>query len=119
MIKTAISLLVLVTLYFLYLAYYKTKVAKDLDKIIARGAMILDVRTIREFNKDHLKNAINIPVGNLKKDTNLLDKNKAIVTYCSHGIRSYNAVNILKNKGFEKVYNGGSMKNLIQFLNKK
>ena len=97
--KTALALVVLNILYLLYLAYYKTKVAKNLENIIANGATLLDLRTITEFNKGHLKNAINIPVGNLKNDTTLTDKSKTVVTYCSHGIRSYNAVTILKNKG--------------------
>ena len=98
MIKTALALVVLIMLYLLYLAYYKTKVAKNLENIIVNGATLLDVRTITEFNKGHLKNAINIPVENLKDDAILSDKNKTIITYSSHGIRSYNAVTILKKK---------------------
>ena len=116
MVKSAIALITLIILYLLYIAYYKTKVAKNLENIIANGTTLLDVRTITEFNKGHLKNAINIPVRNLKDDATLTDKNEVIITYCSHVIRSYNAVTILKNKGYEKVFNGGALKHLKQFI---
>ena len=116
MITTAIMLLVLVIAYVLYLEYYKTKVADDLDIILANGATILDVRTKTEYKKGHIKEAINIPIGSLNTVDIPIEKNQPIITYCSHGIRSYKAVEILKNKGYSTIYNGGAMKHLKKFI---
>ena len=116
MLETAIVLAILIILYMLYLAYYRRKVTKNIRNIIANGATLIDVRTMTEFKRGHLKNTINIPISNLKNDTILVEKNDTIITYCSHGIRSYNAVTILNKKGYEKVYNGGAMKRLKKFM---
>ncbi|MCJ7936127.1 MAG: rhodanese-like domain-containing protein [Chryseobacterium sp.] len=41
-----------------------------------------------------------------------LDPEKIYITVCSHGLRSVKAENILKEKGFRSVYNGGAWSDL-------
>lgn len=67
---------------------------------------ILDVRTIEEYNLSHIDGAINIPLDELRKDLENLDKSKEIVVHCHSGLRSYLACRILKQKGY-------NVKNLI------
>ncbi len=79
----------------------------------------VDVRTEQEFNIAHLQNAINIPLHDIAENT---DKIKgfnapAIVLYCLSGNRSGQALNYLKQQGFENVYNGGSMEDINYLLN--
>ena len=113
---TGAIIVMLIVSYLSYLAYYKSKVAKNLDLIVRQEVILLDVRTKREYTSNHLKDAINIPLGKLKTHLNTLDKTATIITYCSHGIRSVQALNILKNHGFTDVYNGGSRTHLKPYI---
>ncbi len=84
------------------------KITPDAVKIkIESGTSftLLDVRPSYEFNSAHIKNAINIPLIELSTRYNELDTNKEIVAYCQNGKVSAVAAQLLKNLGFEKVYN--------------
>ena len=80
---------------------------KQLEKMVEKGAILLDVRSIQEFKEGHLKNAISMPVYDINKKHNeiLTDKNQTIIVYCSTGHRSAKAQKLLKKLGYEKVYN--------------
>jgi rhodanese-related sulfurtransferase/DNA-directed RNA polymerase subunit RPC12/RpoP len=79
----------------------------------ADSVLLLDVRTAEEFNGTakekfgRLKNALNIPVQELKDRLKELEpyKNKNIVVYCSHAHRSAAAAYQLTQNGFTKVTN--------------
>ncbi len=79
----------------------------DYKEVIKNGAIIVDVRTKGEFKSGHIDGSLNIPLPELNKKLNKLDKSKAIITCCASGVRSGSAKNILKSSGFE-AYNGGS-----------
>jgi len=91
-----------------------------------KKVVFLDVRTPAEFNgtaQDKfgaIKNAINIPIQELEKRINELEKykDKEIVVYCSHSHRSPRASYMLTQKGFKHVTNmqGGMSvwKNLVK-----
>ena len=67
--------------------------------------VILDVRTVGEYNSGYIEGAILIPVSELEGRIDELDRNKTIIVYCRSGGRSVTACNILVNHGFENVYN--------------
>ena len=67
----------------------------QLEKMVKEGAILLDVRSIQEYEEEHLENAICLPVYEIKR----------IVVYCSTGHRSERAQKILKKLGYEKVFN--------------
>lgn len=77
-----------------------------LKEKLVNGAVLLDVRTIEEFNSEHVKGSINIPVSDLTHKMKILNKDKTIIAVCESGARSANAVRFLKKYGFE-AYNGG------------
>ena len=89
----------------------------DLGELITRGALILDVRTQREFQDGHVENSTNIPLDELPGKISKLDGSKPVITCCATGMRSLSAKNILKNNGFSEVYNGGSWRSLQKFVN--
>ena len=76
-------------------------------------AVLLDVRTKEEFegrsnpNYGTLKNAINIPIGEIESRIKELDsyKNQEIVVFCSHSHRSPRVSYLLSQKGFKKISN--------------
>jgi rhodanese-related sulfurtransferase len=67
---------------------------------------IVDVRTPKEFDVSHLKDAQNICVttNDFKEKVAKLDKEKPVYVYCKKGGRSGRAAKILKEMGFTKVY---------------
>ena len=79
----------------------------QLEKMIQQGAILVDVRSMQEFEEGHLENAISLPVYEIKRkcEETLKDKNQIIVVYCSSGYRSARAQKILKKLGYTKVYN--------------
>lgn len=84
-------------------------------KRISAGAIVLDVRTIREFNSGHIEGALNIPHTELEERLHELgsDRSRTIVAYCAVGGRSETAKRLLLAKGFERVYNAGGYSDLV------
>lgn len=71
----------------------------DTDK----ESVILDVREQAELDVFAIDGAINIPLGQLRKRINELDKNKKYIVLCAIGVRAYNAYRILAQNGFENI----------------
>ena len=83
----------------------------DFKTLLANGAILLDVRTKEEYKQDAAVNSINIPLDSLNSSLSKLNKTKPIISICASGMRSRNAVTILRKNGFQEVYNGGSWYN--------
>ena len=66
-------------------------------------AILLDIREDAERLVFTLPNALNIPLGQLRKRLGEIDKNKEIITFCTIGVRSYNAARTLMENGFKNV----------------
>lgn len=84
---------------------------KDLENIIANGALIIDVRTKEEYKEGHIDGSLNLPLNDIKKATSWLVKDIPTILICASGTRSEQAKKILESNGFAKVYNGGSWDN--------
>jgi len=69
--------------------------------------LILDVRTIEEYNEGHIEGSKLIPVSELGSRLNELPQDKPIIVYCKSGNRSNTAANILIENGFKKIYDMG------------
>lgn len=86
--------------------------------LIARGAVIVDVRTADEYAGDHLADAVNLPVQDLDQrmaDVERLvagDKTRPIVVYCASGGRAAKAKQVLEAAGYSQVTNGGGLDDL-------
>lgn len=80
---------------------------KDLNVILSKGAILVDVRSPQEYNEGHMEGAILLPEYDLKKKVNMLlpNKNTNIIVYCSTGTRSKKAQQELKEMGYKKVFN--------------
>ncbi len=64
--------------------------------------MLLDVRTDPERKRGHIKGSVHIPLNQLRKREQELERyrNKEIVCYCRSGNRSLNAAVFLQKHGF-------------------
>ena len=65
--------------------------------------IILDARTLGEFVRGHIPNAV------LMSEVELLDKEQIILVYCQSGNRSRTAAQSLVNMGFLNVYDFGGI----------
>jgi len=81
--------------------------AADLNtgNVLLDKLQILDVRSNDEFSRGHLKNAVNIPIGDLRGRINELRKDLPTLVYCWVGYRGYLGYRILVQHGFEDVVN--------------
>lgn len=109
---------VILLIYISYWTYRFVTLDEELDKKIENGAIILDVRTEKEFKTGHINSSLNISLGTIRERYIELDTNKTYITCCSHGLRSVKAETILKEKGFKSVYNGGAWTDLQETINK-
>lgn len=81
---------------------------EDADKLPRDGSVtILDVRSAGEFRRGHLEGAINIPVDYLRDNLISLSQTKPVYLYCQSGFRSYLALRILAQKGFQAAHLAG------------
>ncbi|MFZ5944637.1 MAG: rhodanese-like domain-containing protein [Bacillota bacterium] len=76
-----------------------------------KNIILLDVRTLEEYNEKHIPQSILIPVDVLKEQAEELleDKEAPIFVYCRSGNRSAKAAEILVELGYKKVYNLGGI----------
>ena len=83
---------------------------------VAKGNIWLDVRHVTEYNHSHLKNAINIPLHELRLRMKELNKDKEYICYCGTGRRSSAAAFLLVQNGFKVVVLIGGVQKIPQFL---
>jgi rhodanese-related sulfurtransferase len=86
----------------------------DLKRLLAEGALVIDVRSEMEFSNGHLEASVNIPLDQLQYHLHAMNKKKAIITCCASGMRSEMAKNVLVANGFSEVYNAGSWSALMK-----
>jgi rhodanese-related sulfurtransferase len=72
---------------------------------LQEDSLLLDVRTTDEFEAGHIKSAINIPVDEIRQGMHELPRDRKIYIYCQAGLRGYLAHRILRQNGFNDVYN--------------
>ena len=70
-------------------------------------ALIVDIRTAKDFEAGHILNARNMPLDTLAKDVPaaLNDPSQQVVVYCKTGQRSAQGCRTLKKAGVGSIYN--------------
>lgn len=80
----------------------------EVDTLINKSEVFLDVRESLEVEMGSIKSSINIPLGDLRKRLTELPKDREIYVYCQVGLRGYIACRILSQHGFKcKNLDGG------------
>lgn len=77
---------------------------------LSKGALLMDVRTVEEFNAKQLTNAVNIPLDELteKLPRRVPDKSQVLLVHCRTGRRSEIAERELRGLGCTNAFNIGS-----------
>lgn len=100
----------------LYKADIDSKTAYDMQQ---KGALLIDVRTKKEFNESRAKDSINIPVFYAKNGQRVFNKEflsqvynqanknikREVILICRSGSRTKLASNLLAYNGFTNIYN--------------
>ncbi len=114
-----IKVVVMLFIVFSFAQGAEAQVAKNIDAaafaeiVKDKDVQLVDVRTTREVAAGKIEGAVNIDYygKNFKAEIAKLDKGKTIAIYCRSGGRSGRAMSILKDLGFNNIYNlsGGMM----------
>jgi len=83
----------------------ETITADDLKKLQSEGVTVIDIRTLREYNKGHIPQVVHVDYYSsdfVKAITSF--KNQPIILYCAVGGRSGVASKLLVGEGFKKIY---------------
>lgn len=79
-------------------------------ELVARGAVLLDVRTPEEFRDEHVPGAVNVPLQELTARLGEVGpRDRTVVVYCRSGRRSAEAARLLEHAGFRHVHDMGAM----------
>ena len=85
-----------------------TEANPELENFLAKGAVIIDVRTPLEYKTGHVAGSINIPLQTIGNQVQRIKKmNKPVITCCASGNRSGIALQELEAAGIKSI-NGGS-----------
>lgn len=74
---------------------------REIDSLDRSKVQIIDTRTPAEFELGTINGAVNIPVDDIRKRLNEIDKNKPVVVFCAVGLRGYIAAHILMANGYD------------------
>ncbi|MCF6158484.1 MAG: rhodanese-like domain-containing protein [wastewater metagenome] len=99
----------------LYASETPAKAEKEIKNISPKQAkelidkeddiFVLDVRTRKEYNTAHIKDAHLIPIQELGQKIESVPKDKKVIVHCASGRRSAKAYEMLKDKGLKELYN--------------
>lgn len=84
----------------------------DLVKIqsdLAKGGLLIDVRSPEEYAEGHVKGARLIPHTQFSSADIPAEKDDSIYLYCKMGPRAEFAASVLKERGYTKVTNLGGL----------
>lgn len=85
--------------------YIKQVKVSDVRSLVEQKAFIIDAREEVEFERGHLKTAVNIPLSEFRQRLEEIPKDQPVYIHCRSAQRSYNMVMALQNLGYEQVYN--------------
>jgi phage shock protein E len=82
----------------------------DAIQYLKAGAMIIDVRSLNEYNAGHIMQAENMPLDRVDVliQSAVRDKSRILLLHCATGIRSNLAKKKLAALGYKNVFNLGS-----------
>jgi len=95
--------------------FSKTKFG-DVKSYLNKGAIVLDVRSEKEYEQGHVEGSKHIVLNFLPDYLDELKAlNKPIITCCRSGARSGSAESFLRDQGLD-VINGGPWQNVDQYI---
>ena len=69
--------------------------------LVARGALVVDVRRDFEWRRVHIPGAVHLPLEVLPQRCIELPDDRLLIAFCTGGLRSAGAANLLVENGFD------------------
>ena len=89
----------------------------NIREVIRKGAVIVDVRTVHEYDQGRIKGSINIPTDRLAASVERIRQLKKPVVFCGrYGAESSAAVRFIKKNGINEVHDGGNWEKLLTVI---
>ena len=103
-------IVLVLALAYLYMKRSGLISSKEAVEYLRSGAMLIDVRSVNEFESGHILQAYNMPLDrvDILVPNAVRDKNKVLLLHCSTGVRSGMAKKKLEEMGYKNVFNLGS-----------
>lgn len=76
---------------------------------LAKGGLLIDVRSLEEYVEGHVKDALLIPHTQFFTADIPAEKDASIYLYCKMGPRAEFAAGVLRERGYTKVINLGGL----------
>lgn len=76
---------------------------------LAKGGLLIDVRSLEEYVEGHVKDALLIPHTRFFTADIPAEKDASIYLYCKMGPRAEFAAGVLRERGYTKVINLGGL----------
>lgn len=83
--------------------------AAEAVRLVEDGALVVDVRRQFEWNRVHIPDAVHAPLEVLLDRCLDFPDDRLLVTFCTGGIRSAGAANLLVENGFDAVNMSGGL----------
>ena len=88
----------------------------EIKDYLERGAIVLDVRTLEEWNEGHVEGSKHIVLTVIPSELEQIKSwGKPVIAVCRSGARSGQAAQFLSNNGIDTI-NGGPWQNVEQFV---
>ncbi|MBN1129953.1 MAG: rhodanese-like domain-containing protein [Chitinispirillaceae bacterium] len=110
-------LLVFFTIVLLLSIVRARQARKEIEAALRSGALVVDLRSPKEFAHGHFSTAVNIPhdkVGQVLESQGIR-KNRLILLYSTFGPRSAVTEQLLRRNGYTSIINARSLANLKRF----
>jgi len=126
--NSEVVVLIVVFSFFIFNMYRMSKnsqsvpmeIYNDIPNLLKKGELMgLDVRSAGEFSRTSVKQAKNIPVGDISSKAKTFDKDKIYIVFCKSGARAGMAIGTLKRNGIDKAYNLGTWRKWNEALEQK
>ncbi|HET9429625.1 MAG TPA: rhodanese-like domain-containing protein [Chitinophagaceae bacterium] len=85
---------------------------------LRKGAAIVDVRTVHEYDEGRIPGSIHIPLNRIPTSLERIRGMKKPIVLCSDGDeRSGEAARLLRKNGLKEIYDGGKWERLLKLVN--
>ncbi|ADF53338.1 metallo-beta-lactamase superfamily protein [Zunongwangia profunda SM-A87] len=77
--------------------------AEELEQKMKQDIVIIDVRKKSEFDSEHIKGVVNVPLNQINQHLEKFPKEQEFVLHCAGGYRSMIAASILQQRGWSQL----------------
>ncbi len=100
----------------LFSMFKRKNMSAEIKEYLEKDAVILDVRTLEEWNEGHIENAKHIVLNTIPQQVEQIKSwNKPVIAVCRSGARSGQATDFLTQQGID-VINGGPWGNVAALI---